>query len=188
MGRRAGPLLAARQALPGTLVGAHATVDDVRAGATVESVVAFVSLDGVVTEAAGNDVGLFVAAQKVAVVRSREVLDRQQAVATIPSYYLNRTWVWGKGGRSHLMKEVVPFWTLAFIGLAFSTWSADYAETVVQRHHVSHGMQTLIVAGAALAAWGVLWVGKFIFFNKVLFRTHPQDLEPALDGRTGLPT
>ena len=32
------------------------------------------------------------------------------------------------------------------------------------------------------------WIGKFIFFNKVLFRTHPDDLEPALDGRTGLPT
>ena len=31
-------------------------------------------------------------------------------VATVPSYYLNRKWVWGKGGRSHLMKEIVPFW------------------------------------------------------------------------------
>jgi putative flippase GtrA len=109
-------------------------------------------------------------------------------VATIPSYELNRKWAWGKRGKSHLWKEVVPFWTLSFIGLAFSTWSADYAETVVQRHDVSHGMQTLIVAAAALAAWGVLWVGKFIFFNKVLFRTHPAELEPALDGRTGLPT
>jgi putative flippase GtrA len=109
-------------------------------------------------------------------------------IGTIPSYELNRKWAWGKRGKSHMWKEVVPFWTLSFFGLAFSTWSADYAETVVQRHHVSHGMQTLIVAAAALAAWGVLWVGKFIFFNKVLFRTHPQDLEPALDGRTGLPT
>ncbi len=27
----------------------------------------------------------------------------------IPSYYLNRSWVWGKGGRSHLVKEVLPF-------------------------------------------------------------------------------
>src|ERR1700694_3386854 len=30
--------------------------------------------------------------------------------AAIPSYYLNRTWVWGKSGRSHLMKEIAPFW------------------------------------------------------------------------------
>ena len=43
---------------------------------------------------------------------------------------------------------------------------------------------------AALAAFGVLWVGKFFILNKVLFVHHPEELEeiPALDGRTGLPT
>ena len=38
------------------------------------------------------------------------------AVATVPSYYLNRKWVWGKSGRSHLWREVVPFWVLSFVG------------------------------------------------------------------------
>jgi putative flippase GtrA len=110
------------------------------------------------------------------------------AVGTIPSYQLNRKWAWGKKGKGHLWKEVVPFWSLSFVGLAFSTWSADFAESVVKSHGFSHGTQTIAIVGAALAAWGVLWIGKFIFFNKVLFRTHPQDLDPALDGRTGLPT
>ena len=110
------------------------------------------------------------------------------AVATIPSYELNRKWAWGKHGKSHMWKEIVPFWTLAFIGLAFSTWSADFAESYAQTHHYSHPVQTVVVAGAALAAFGVLWVAKFIILNKVLFKTHPQDLEPAWDGRTGLPT
>src|SRR5271154_3838502 len=41
-------------------------------------------------------------------------------VATIPSYWLNRNWAWGKSGRSHLMKEVVPFWALAAIGIGFA--------------------------------------------------------------------
>src|SRR5437660_10271801 len=76
-------------------------------------------------------------------------------VGTVPSYELNRKWAWGKKGRGHLWKEVVPFWTLSFIGLAFSTWSADFAENQVQHHNVSHGAQTVVVALAALAAWGV---------------------------------
>jgi putative flippase GtrA len=38
------------------------------------------------------------------------------AIASIPSYYLNRRWAWGKSGKSHFMKEVVPFWSLAFLG------------------------------------------------------------------------
>src|SRR4051812_14952529 len=34
------------------------------------------------------------------------------AVATVPSYELNRKWAWGKRGKSHLWKEVAPFWAL----------------------------------------------------------------------------
>ena len=33
------------------------------------------------------------------------------AAGTVPSYYLNRSWAWGRRGRSHLWKQVVPFTT-----------------------------------------------------------------------------
>src|ERR1019366_2887807 len=49
------------------------------------------------------------------------------AVATVPSYYLNRKWVWGKGGRSHLTKEIIPFWSLSAIGITFSIGGAAIA-------------------------------------------------------------
>ena len=112
------------------------------------------------------------------------------SAATIPSYYLNRSWVWRKPGRSHFMKEVVPFWTLAFIGLAFSTWCADYADSHADEWISSPTGQKLVVMAFALGAFGVLWFGKFLIFNKILFVHHPEELEenPALDGRTGLPT
>ena len=58
-------------------------------------------------------------------------------LATVPSYALNRRWVWGKSGKSHFWKEVAPFWILSFVGLAFSSlavWLAgDFAR--------SHGLQ-----------------------------------------------
>ena len=41
---------------------------------------------------------------------------------------------------------------------------------------------------AGLAAFGVLWVAKFVILNKVLFVHRPEQLPEALDGRTGLPT
>ena len=109
------------------------------------------------------------------------------AVATVPSYELNRKWAWGKHGKSHVLKEVAPFWVLAFIGLAFSTWWAVGAESLAHRHHLSHGAQTLLVEGSVLTAYGILWIGKFVIFNKILFVHHPEALDPALDGRTGLP-
>lgn len=100
-------------------------------------------------------------------------------VSAVPSYYLNRVWAWGKTGRSHVMKEIVPFWSLALLGLVFSTWAADFAET--QAHHLTTsdlGVK-LVVNFAALAAFGVLWIGKFIIFNRVLFAHNPQP-EPSL--------
>jgi putative flippase GtrA len=100
-------------------------------------------------------------------------------IGSVPSYYLNRTWAWGKRGRSHLWKEIVPFWVLAFIGLAFSTWSADFAETVALNHHFHHATLTITVMAAALGAFGVLWIVKFILFNKVIF-VQDEDLRAAL--------
>ncbi|HLY82822.1 MAG TPA: GtrA family protein [Acidimicrobiales bacterium] len=108
-------------------------------------------------------------------------------VATVPSYELNRKWAWGKRGKSHVWKEVVPFWVLAFVGLAFSTLWAVLAENFAKGRHMTHVHQTIVVEIAVIGSYGILWIGKFIIFNKILFAHHPEDLEPALDGRAGLP-
>jgi uncharacterized membrane protein len=84
----------------------------------------------------------------------------------------------------------VPFWAMALLGLAFSTWAAGVAESNAHRITSSHFGATVIVMAAALGAFGVLWIGKFVVLNKVLFVHHGEERPPApaLDGRTGLPT
>ena len=103
-------------------------------------------------------------------------------VSAVPSYYLNRAWAWGKTGKSHLMKEIVPFWSLALLGLVLSTWAADYAES--NAHHLTSsdlGVR-VVVNLAALAAFGVLWIGKFFIFNKMLFVHQPEPSLPPAGG------
>lgn len=100
-------------------------------------------------------------------------------VSAVPSYQLNRAWAWGKTGRSHLMKEIVPFWGMALLGLILSTWSADFAETHAAEVTSSALGQKLVVNLAALAAFGVLWVAKFVILNRVLF-AHPSPPEAML--------
>ena len=39
------------------------------------------------------------------------------AVGTVPSFELNRRWVWGRTGKRSLRGEVGPFWILSFAGL-----------------------------------------------------------------------
>ena len=101
------------------------------------------------------------------------------AVSAVPSYYLNRKWAWGKDGRSHLWKEVVPFWSLAFLGLALSLIAVAWAEHWA--HHItdSHLGVAVIVNFASLLAFGVLWIGKFLIFNRYLFVDHSADRSPA---------
>lgn len=105
------------------------------------------------------------------------------ALSTIPSYTLNRAWVWGKRGRSHVSREIVPFWAMAFLGLLFSTWAADFADTHAFHLTSSHAVHTMIVMAASLGAFGVLWIGKFVLLNKVLFApTREPEEFPAVEG------
>ena len=102
-------------------------------------------------------------------------------VATIPSYTLNRRWVWGKGGKSHLWRELLPFWVLSFIGLGTSSLAVWAAGAFSRQHHLHHFGTTVLVNAANLAAFGVLWIGKFIIYNK-LFHIAPVEYDEQLEG------
>lgn len=91
------------------------------------------------------------------------------AVTAVPSYFLNRNWAWRRSGRSHLWKEVLPFWVLAFAGLGLSLGAVDLAEAVGRGLGESHLAVSLMVETASLLGYGVVWVGKFVIFNRLMF-------------------
>ncbi len=91
------------------------------------------------------------------------------AITTIPSYYLNRAWAWGKSGKSHLWREVVPFWVIAFISLVLSTLVVGLASREAVHLSQRHEVQTILVELGNLATYGVMWLAKYFIFNKVLF-------------------
>jgi putative flippase GtrA len=106
-------------------------------------------------------------------------------VAAGPAYYLARSWVWGRSGRSHLIKEVLPFWGMALLGLALTTWVAGVAETASAGVTDSRLGQTLILMAAVFAISGVIWAVRFFVLNGVLFAERstrsPVDMEvPAV--------
>jgi putative flippase GtrA len=88
-------------------------------------------------------------------------------VATVPSYYLNRTWAWGKTGRSHVRKEVIPFACMSLLGIAVSIVGASVARHIGTEHHFTHAEQTLVVLIANLVSFGVFWIAKLLVFNKL---------------------
>jgi putative flippase GtrA len=100
-------------------------------------------------------------------------------VATFPSYWLNRKWAWGKSGRSHVMKEVVPFWVMAFAGIAFSIVGAWVAKKIGTALSLDHFEQTVVVLAANVMSFGIFWVAKLFVFNR-LFQTELQEFDEHL--------
>lgn len=93
-------------------------------------------------------------------------------IGTIPSFELNRRWVWGKRGRRSLGTEMVPFAVLAAAGLALSTLAVAMAS-----HHVEHwstASRTLAIQLASLTAFGIVWLIQFVMLEKVLFKQQQQ--------------
>ena len=88
-------------------------------------------------------------------------------LAGIPSYFLNRQWVWRKGGRSHLWREVLPFWVMSITGIGFALYTASVAHNYADAHHLHHLARTVLVVGANIAAFGILWVLKFLILNRL---------------------
>jgi len=93
-------------------------------------------------------------------------------VASVPAYYLNRKWAWGKSGKSHLVKEVLPFWLASLAALALSTYTAAWARDYSRDHQLHHFAATVVVMVASLAAYGFLWIGKFLIFNQLFKHVH----------------
>jgi putative flippase GtrA len=90
-------------------------------------------------------------------------------VAGLLSYALHRRWTWRKVGRSRVLRELVPFWLVAVAGLALSTWAVGAMEAAAPRVTSARLIQTLLVMGASLTAFGALWVVKFVAFDRFIF-------------------
>jgi putative flippase GtrA len=88
-------------------------------------------------------------------------------IATIPSYQLNRSWTWGKKGRSHIRREVIPFWSMSALGIAFSTFLAMYARDLINTHHLHHLIAGFLTSSFNLVSFGIFWLLKLWLFNRI---------------------
>lgn len=110
-------------------------------------------------------------------------------LTSIPAFALNKYWVWGKRGRAHMRREVLPFWAFTVAGWALSTGAVAIVSTWADPHST---MQTALVMAANIAGFGTLWILKYLFLDKIMFGPHhhtPYDedieLEEAAEAAEG---
>lgn len=90
-------------------------------------------------------------------------------VSTCASFSLQRRWTWGRGGRARFSREIVPFWIIAVVGLGASSLAVRAADAAAGDLSDSRLGRTAFVVAASLGAYGLLWIWKFIIFDRYLF-------------------
>jgi putative flippase GtrA len=89
------------------------------------------------------------------------------AAGTVPSFELNRRWVWRRTGRRSLAAEVVPFCALSFLGLALSTVAVSFAAG--RAASLGTAARTLVAQGANVGTFATLWAVQYLILDRVLF-------------------
>jgi putative flippase GtrA len=95
------------------------------------------------------------------------------AIGTMPSYQLNRRWVWKVRGASNLRREVVPFWAMSLSGLVLSTFAVDRADRLSADLGFTGALRTIALLSANVGAFGALWIAQYVLLDRVLFRRRP---------------
>jgi len=88
-------------------------------------------------------------------------------ISAVPAYLLSRHWVWRQRGRNSFTTEVLPFWSMALLGLIIST----VAVAIVDDRYDG----ALPVQLASVASFGVVWVLKFFVLDRLMWR-HAHDV------------
>ncbi len=92
-------------------------------------------------------------------------------VVSVPAFLLNKYWVWGKRGRAHMRREVIPFWAFTVAGWILSTLAVILVVNLTRDPDVASLREgnRLAVQFANIAGFGVLWVLKYLFLDKIMF-------------------
>jgi putative flippase GtrA len=107
------------------------------------------------------------------------------AVGTVPSFELNRRWVWKKRGRRSLLGEVGPFCLLSFTGLGLSTVAVSLAAGWATAAGLGSTARTLAAEIANVGTFGTLWVAQYLILDRVLFGSHRGAVITASRHRVG---
>jgi hypothetical protein len=56
---------------------------------------------------------------------------------------------------------------MSITGIGFALYTASLAHNFADEHHLHHLERTVLVVGANVAAFGILWFLKFLILNRL---------------------
>jgi putative flippase GtrA len=80
----------------------------------------------------------------------------------VPNYVLNRRWTWGRSGQK------LPY-TIIVVGSAVTAAVVTSVTDHLVQPLDSHAWQTVLVTGSYLGTYAVLFIVKFVLFDRLVF-------------------
>jgi putative flippase GtrA len=99
------------------------------------------------------------------------------AVGTIPSFELNRRWVWSQSSPRSLLRQALPYCLLSFSGLILSSIAVHVAANATTNS--TRLVHTAAVEFANFGAYGALWLFQFVLCDRILFAAKRDTTDPA---------
>ena len=109
----------------------------------------------------------------------------------VPNYVLNRRWAWrsddagsgGRGGRAVRGRKMALYWSITLTTAAAAVAATTGMDGWIKAAVASRGEQSLLLALAYLLSYGVVFILKFVLFDRLVFTDgrsrHPEPEHPV---------
>lgn len=99
-------------------------------------------------------------------------------ILTVPNYLANKHIVWRDKSKDNQVTEVTVFWLAAILGTAFAMGFVFLAAKVVPESsgEIQHGAA---IFGAQLLGYGIVWVARYLFLDRLIFKATHHGEEPS---------
>lgn len=96
------------------------------------------------------------------------------AAGAVPNYILNRRWAWGRTGRADRTRELLPYVVIVVVTAAAAALMTTAADHWLRDRIDSQLVQTVLVGATFLGTYGVMFVLKFVLFDRFVFARPPE--------------
>lgn len=93
-------------------------------------------------------------------------------VLSLPAYSVNRRFVWLREKSPSERLQVTAFWTATMLGTGLALSFAAVAEVITAQSSAVY--QSTALVSAQLAGGALVWIGRYVFLDRILFRAEPQ--------------
>jgi putative flippase GtrA len=83
------------------------------------------------------------------------------------SYALSRYWIWADADRRRAGLQLTLYWAVAAAGMLIAAAATDF---MADHATGPHPVRVAEAAAAYLATYGLLWIAKFLVYQRVIFR------------------